>query len=85
MPSIMDRIFLKTLSVIDIRFTNTFSNFDNHVESSSFATSHRHQMIKKVVFCYISMRLKHLCKEKKKNTDVKVRRKLCKLVLFKNQ
>ena len=85
MPSIMDRIFLKTLSVIDIRFPNTFSNFDNHVESSSLATSHRHQMIKKVVFCYISMRLKHLCKEKNENTDVKVRRKLCKLVLFKNQ
>ena len=82
---IIDRIFLRTVDILKSKYPTTFSNFDNHVDTCSVTTSHRFQLIKKIVSCFITMRLKHLCKERNEHSGVKIRRKLSRIILFKNQ
>ena len=48
------------------------------------SSSHRYFLIKKVVSCYITRRLKHHCKEYRGNVK-KIRVRLSKLILLKNQ
>ena len=61
-----------------------FSNLDEHVDSN--LASHKVAMVKKIVTIYVSLRLKHFCREKNNNVSNKmIRTKLTKLILFQGQ
>ena len=59
------------------------ANLDEHVESK---TSHKVSMLKKIVSIYVSLRLKHFCRETNNNVLNKmIRTKLTKSILFQGQ
>ena len=63
-----------------------FNNFSAHPDHPSVAHSHRVTLIKKIVALFSSLRIKHQCKlVRQTELDKKVRKKLSKLILFKNQ
>ena len=76
------------MNILNSRHPNLFSILDSHVDKERLekSISHRILMIKKIVSCYLSLRLKHLCKEKNSiEFDKRFKRKSSKLVHFKNQ
>ena len=76
------------MNILNSRHPNLFSILDTHVDKERIenSLSHRILMIKKIVSCYLSLRLKHLCKEKNSiEFDKRFKRKSSKLIHFKNQ
>ena len=59
---------------------------ENHKDEPKNNFLHSLILVKKVVALYVSMRLKHYCKNMRQTIlDKNVRKKLSKIVLFKNQ
>ena len=67
--------------------SNVFSDLNEHMLESSFTEeNHIFTLIKTIAKCYCKVRLYHLGKEEAaKLTGQKIRKKLSKLILFKNQ
>lgn len=61
---LIDKVFLRVLKVLDMKFSKFLSCLDTHVDSLSSETSHRNILIKKIVAAYITLRCRHLSKEK---------------------
>jgi len=81
MKNLVGIISLRACSLIQELYPTMLLDLDNHVGTMG---SHRNLMVKKVVGCYIALRVKHYCKMF--NTQsVKVRVELSKLILFNNQ
>ena len=80
---LIEKIFIQTLKVVNSCNLKLFDFLDDHVENIVFG-SHRSNFFKKVVFAFVTMRARHSCKEFN-NSCAKVRIKLSKLILFKNQ
>lgn len=79
--NIVDIISLKACTLIQELYPNLLEELDEHL---GIMGSHRNLMIKKVVGCYIALRVKHFCKQYN-DQSVKVRVQLSKLILFKHQ
>ena len=59
---------------------------ENHKDEPKNNFSHSLLLVKKIVALYVSIRLKHYCKNIRQTIlDKNVRKKLSKIVLFKNQ
>ena len=80
---LIEKIFIQTLKVVNSCNLKLFDFLDDHVENIVFG-SHRSNFFKKVVFAFVTMRARHSCREFN-NSCAKVRIKLSKLILFKNQ
>jgi hypothetical protein len=74
-------VSVRVSSVVHELHPTLLKELDEHVETMG---SHRNLMLKKIVGCYTSLRVKHFCKELNMKS-VKVRVQLSKLVLFKHQ
>ena len=63
--NILRTITVKVLRILDSRHPNIFSDLDSHVDPANLFRfeSHKSLMIKKIVSAFISIRLKHFCKE----------------------
>jgi len=59
-------------------------DMDAHIYGQGLFTNHRDQLLTLIITVYINLRLKHLAKEQQKPT-VEVRKKLTKLILFRNE
>ena len=66
---ILQRITTKVLRVLDTQHPKIFSQLDTHVDPQNMfnCESHKTVMLKKIVSSYISIRLKHYCKEYNEN------------------
>ena len=76
------------MRVLDSRYPNIFSQLDSHVDPSNLLKleSHKSLMIKKIISSYLSIRLKHFCKEYNENVlDKKFKRVVYKSVHFQGQ
>ena len=84
----VQKISLKVMRVLDSRYPNIFSQLDSHVDPSNLLKleSHKSLMIKKIISSYLSIRLKHFCKEYNENVlDKKFKRVVYKSVHFHGQ
>jgi hypothetical protein len=79
--NLVNIIFWRACSLIQELYPTLLRELDNYV---GIMGSHRNLMIKKVVGCYIALRVKQFCKQLNKQS-VKVRVQLSKLILFKHQ
>jgi hypothetical protein len=79
--NIVQVISLKASTLIQELYPTLLIELDDHVEIMG---SHRILMIKKIVGCYVAMRVKHFCRQFNMQS-LKVRVQLSKLVLFKHQ
>ena len=75
-----------TLSVMNM-LAECYPNFMAEIDHcDSDLESHRMRMIKKIVSLFISLKMKHFAKEKKKDlVSKRIRRTYTKLILFENQ
>lgn len=71
---LIEKISVKICSQVHDLFPSLFRDLSDH---------HQNLLIKKIVQCFITLRLKHYMREMK--TDVCVRRSLSKLILYKGQ
>ena len=86
--NLVQTISLKVLRILNSRYPKIFSQLDSHVDPSNLfkLESHKSLMIKKVISCYLSIRLKHFCKEYNENVlDKKFKRVVYKAVHFQGQ
>ncbi len=74
-------ISLKVSTLIQELYSTLLIELEDHVEIMG---SHRILMIKKIVGCYVAIRLKHFCRQFNMQS-LKFRVQLSKLVLFKHQ
>ena len=82
--NIMNRMCSSVLLSLNATQPEIFSNLDEHVDSN--LASHKVAMVKKIVTIYVSLRLKHFCREKNNNVSNKmIRTKLTKSILFQGQ
>ena len=82
--NIMNRMCSSVLLSLNATQPEIFSNLDEHVDSN--LASHKVAMVKKIVTIYVSLRLKHFCREKNNNVLNKmIRTKLTKSILFQGQ
>ena len=85
---ILQRITTKVLRVLDSQHPTIFSQLDTHVDPQNMfnCESHKTVMLKKIVSSYISIRLKHYCKEYNENfLDKKFKRIALKTIHFQGQ
>ena len=81
---IPDAIATSVLS--DLNLSRLFKGIEGHMFDSAVDDNHIFNLIKTVAKCFCKVRLHHLGKEKTEQiTTDKVRKKLSKLILFKNQ
>ena len=71
---LIDKISVKICSQVHDLFPSLFRDLPDH---------HQHLLTKKIVQCFITLRLKHYMREMK--TDVCIRRSLPKIILYKGQ
>ena len=86
--NILQKITCQVLRVLDSRYPKIFSNLDTHVDIQNLQSfySHRVNMIKKIVSCFLTIRLRHFCRlYNETNLDKKLRRNLTKTILLQNQ
>ena len=86
--NILQRITCNVLSVLNSRHPNIFSALDSHVDVRNVQNcpSHKVLMLKKIVSCFLSIRLTHYCREFNESVlDKKLRRILIKKILLGNQ
>ena len=85
--SIVQKIQRNVMSILDSRHPNLFSSLDSHVDKECLekSVSHRVLMMKKIILCFTSLRLKHMCKENNDKMDKRFKRKSLKLIHFENQ
>jgi hypothetical protein len=76
--NLVDVVSVRVSTVVHELHPTLLKELDKHVET---AGSHRNLMLKKIVGCYTSLRVKHFCKEFNMKS-VKVRVQLSKFVLF---
>jgi hypothetical protein len=79
--NLVDVVSVRVSSVVHELHPTLLKELDEHVQTMG---SHRNLMLKKIVRCYTSLRVKHFCKEFNMKS-VQVRVQLSKLVLFKHQ
>lgn len=83
---LIDKIFMLVKKILDMKFSNLFDCLDEHVDSLSSETSHKNKFIKKIVATYLTLRCRHLAKQKNFCLHRKrIRKTFSKLILFKNQ
>ena len=81
---IFTKITTQVLSVIHSRHPKMLSELDSHADPQF--PSHKVAMIKKIIHCFLSVKLSHLCKEYNQNAlDKKIRRNMTKTILFQGQ
>ena len=74
------------LQSLDMKKPFFLSELNSHMQHLNSIGTHRNIFIKKVIKCYVSLKLKHIAKQKtEKLHKKKVRHVYSKLVLFKNQ
>ena len=86
--NILQRVTCAVFRVLDSRYPKIFSNLDTHVDLENLKTfySHKASMIKKIVSCFVSVRLKHFCRLYNEiHLDKKLKRNLTKTILLQNQ
>ena len=86
--NIVQKIECNVMSILSSRHPKLLSFLDSHVDKACFlnSVSHRVLMIKKTVLCFLSIRLKHFCKQKNElEYDKRFKRKSSKLIHFKSQ
>ena len=86
--SIVQKIQNNVIEILNARHPKLFESLDLHVDNQRLdnCVSHRVLMIKKIILCYLSLRLKHFCKLKNETElDKRMKRKATKLVHFKSQ
>lgn len=86
--NVLQRVTCTVFRVLDSRYPKIFSNLDTHVDLENLKTfySHKANMIKKIVSCFVSVRLKHFCRlYNETHLDKKLRRNLTKTILLQNQ
>lgn len=79
--NLVNKIALKASTIVQELYPKLLKELDDHVDIMG---SHRNLIMKKIVGCYIALRVKHFCKQYNMQ-NVKVRIQLTKLILFKNQ
>jgi hypothetical protein len=72
---------LKACNLIQELYPRLLKELNDHVETMG---SHRNLLVKKIVGCYVALRVKHFCKQYNIQS-VKIRVELSKLILFKHQ
>ena len=80
------QIFVRAIHFLDIKNQNFLSELNCHAFDCKETLSHRNSFIKKVVQCFLTLKLRHM--SKLKNEDIckaRIRHKYNKLVLFSNQ
>ena len=81
--NIINRMCSSVLLSLNATQPEILANLDEHVESK---TSHKVSMLKKIVSIYVSLRLKHFCRETNNNVLNKmIRTKLTRSILFQGQ
>lgn len=86
--NIVQKITCNVLNIIHERHPKIFSSLDQHVDQHNLhkSPSHKTTMLKKIISCFLSIRLKHFCREKNDNEfDKKLRRIVMKDLHYKNQ
>ena len=82
---IMDKIYVNVIRILDVKQQNFLSFLDEHTDIMS-SGSHRSSMIKKVVSIFLTLRLKHMAKQKSLSlAEKRIRKTYSKLILFKSQ
>lgn len=84
--NLIEKMYLNVQKLLDIENVNFMKFLDDHVDVMCHNVSHRKKMIKKIVTVFLSLKLKHMAKEKSSSFKHKrIRKTYSKLILFKNQ
>lgn len=84
MPGIPDAIASAVLG--DLNMDSVFKELTGHMADSTVLDNHVFRLIKTIVKCYSKVKLHHLGKAAtQKCAGPQIRKRLCKLVLFKHQ
>ena len=82
--NILSKVTTQVFGILYSRHPRLLSELDSHIDVES--PSHRVAMIKKVIHCYLCVKLKHDCREFNQNSlNKKIRRNLTKNILFQGQ
>ena len=79
--NLIEKVSVKICSKVYDMHPDLFSDLPDHMES--FMGTHQNLLIKKIVSCFMALRLKHHLREQV--TDVSIRIQLSKLILYKNK
>ena len=79
--NLIEKISVKVCSLVNEQFPTLFRDLPDH--RATTMGSHENILIKKVVLCFVTLRLKHYFRELK--PEISIRQKLSKLILYKNQ
>ena len=73
---------MSVLDILNVKSPDIFSHLDLHAENGS----HKVDLVKKIVGCFLTLRLRYMCKNLNERLyDKNVRRVLTKTILFQNQ
>ena len=82
--NILSKITIQVLSILHSRHPKMLSELDSHVDVQF--QSHKVAMLKKIIRCFLCVKLSHMCREYNQNAlDKKIRRTMTKTILFQGQ
>ena len=82
--NILSKITIQVLSILNSRHPKMLSELDSHVDVQF--QSHKVAMLKKIIRCFLCVKLSHMCREYNQNAlDKKIRRTMTKTILFQGQ
>ena len=82
--NILQKITAQVFGIISSRHPRLLSCLDSHIDYN--IKSHRVAMIKKIIRCFLCIKLQHYCREYNQNElDKSIRRNMTKLILFQGQ
>ena len=79
--NLIEKVCVQICNKVHDMHPDLFVDLPNHMES--FMGTHQNRLIKKIVSCFMALRLKHHLREE--DTDVSIRIQLSKLILYKNK
>ena len=84
--NVIEKIYQCSLKIIDVKKPSFLHVLNTHPQCFNSIGTHRNIFIRKIVNCYVTLKLKHLSKMKNQSLHKKkIRHQFNKLVLFKNQ
>lgn len=83
LPGIKRKLFYQIQNIV--YKNNTFCIKNDHCICQQLFNDHKNQIITLIINKYLDLRLHHASKIKTKSNDIKLRKKLTKLILFRNE
>lgn len=83
LPGIKTKLYYQIQKIV--YKNNTFSTMNDHCIGQELFNNHKNQIIALIINKYLELRFHHASKIKTKSNEIKLRKKLTKLILFRNE